>query len=181
MKTTYLDLAKRALEGHRKEIDRDESEGAPRCAISAKSAVSLPMDLVAVLRAALDRLEGDPGFPSGVMEALRAADVYIEPEGTIDDVIVDPEPLELGPDGWPPGSVDVNELYPCPQCGSLDQWQTMAGDATGMTPGKWRCRKCDPPVVSDRLAKRAAKLRRQRDNCRPGCTGPLETGEDDGS
>lgn len=119
-------------------------------------------DATEIWHAVLDRLDGHPDFPPEVMEGLRAAEPRIEPEITIDGVVVDPEPLELGPDGWPEGSTDISELDPCPKCGSLDQWRTIAGDPKGLTPGNWRCRNCDPPAASDRLAERAVELLRLR-------------------
>ncbi len=40
---------------------------------------------------------------------------------------------------------------PCPECGTLEQWQTVAGN--------WRCLRCDPPTKARRLRERADRLR----------------------
>ena len=54
-------------------------------------------------------------------------------------------------DGWPPNTIVPPEG--CKQCGSLDQWQSMAGD--------WHCSICEPPTKSRAWLERAAKLREQ--------------------
>lgn len=56
----------------------------------------------------------------------------------------------LGEDGgdWDNDTIDPDEVPPCPTCGSLVAWQSLAGT--------WRCMNCDPPRVAQRL-------RRQRD------------------
>lgn len=43
---------------------------------------------------------------------------------------------------------------PCPECGSLELWETLTG--------RWRCLKCDPPTIARRLRQRAARLRSKR-------------------
>jgi len=35
---------------------------------------------------------------------------------------------------------------PCPKCGSLELWESAASDLMGLTPGRWRCVRCDPPM-----------------------------------
>jgi len=57
------------------------------------------------------------------------------------------EPEVFGRDGWPMDSIDPDELDPCPKCGMLELWQTMAGN--------WRCLRCDPPTTARRLRERA--------------------------
>lgn len=42
----------------------------------------------------------------------------------------------------------INEVDPCPECGSLDLWRSAAGDLFGRTPGRWHCMKCDPPKTA---------------------------------
>lgn len=72
-----------------------------------------------------------------------------------------------GPDGWPTDS--INPPAPCPKCGSLELWESAAGDLLGLTPGKWRCLKCDPPTTARRLRELAARLRKDQhraDCCR---------------
>ena len=46
------------------------------------------------------------------------------------------------PPGWLADGIDPAELAPCPACGTLEQWQTAAGN--------WRCRRCDPPTQAMR-------------------------------
>jgi hypothetical protein len=53
------------------------------------------------------------------------------------------------------------EVVPCPVCGSLELWQSVAGDLLGLTPGRWRCMKCDPPTAARRLAEAAERIRRR--------------------
>jgi len=55
------------------------------------------------------------------------------------------------PDGWPNDCIDPPD--PCPDCGSLELWQTRAGN--------WRCLRCDPPIRSRELAREAREARRK--------------------
>ena len=55
-----------------------------------------------------------------------------------------------------------DEPTPCLECGSLELWQTAAGDMFGRTPGNYRCLRCDPPTSAQRLRKRAARLKTDR-------------------
>jgi len=43
---------------------------------------------------------------------------------------------------------------PCPKCGRLELWETLAGD--------WRCLRCDPPTTARRLRTRAVRLKSDR-------------------
>jgi len=61
--------------------------------------------------------------------------------------------IGLGPDGWPLGCIDPDELSPCPNCGSLEQWQTLGSN--------WQCQHCNPPEVPLRLLKFAERVRRR--------------------
>lgn len=99
-------------------------------------------DATQVWQAALARLEGDPLFPPDVMEGLRAADARWadDPEAGETD-----EAIEV---------IDPDELTPCPKCGTLEQWQSLAGN--------WRCLRCDPPTKARRLRERAARLKTDR-------------------
>lgn len=53
----------------------------------------------------------------------------------------------------------IGEVVPCPDCGRLDLWQLAAGDLFGLTSGRWRCMKCDPPTAARRLAEAAERIR----------------------
>ena len=92
--------------------------------------------------APLDDNEAAPLFPPEVMAALRAADVRLA-----DDPWIDP---------WK-AAVELPEA--CERCGSLELWQSLAGDLSGTAPGKWRCVRCDPPETARRLRGLAERLR----------------------
>lgn len=102
-------------------------------------------DAATVWQAALDRLEGDPLFPPDVMEGLRAADARLEDDPDSGEAN---ESIEL-----------IDPPDACPDCGSLELWQTVAGDLYGRTPGRWRCLRCDPRTTAQRLRERAAQIR----------------------
>ena len=119
-----------------------------------------PTDATAVWRAAVGRLEGNPLFPSEVMEALWAADVQWARE-ELPDTAKDFDVERLDADGWPEGCIDPDKLTPCPTCGSLELWQAVAGDLFAQTPGRWYCLKCDPPTTARRLRARVARIRRK--------------------
>ena len=61
-------------------------------------------------------------------------------------------------DGWDDA---IEPPVPCPKCGRLELWQSVAGDSLGQTPGTWRCVRCDPPTTARRLRDTAARLRKQ--------------------
>lgn len=68
---------------------------------------------------------------------------------------------------WPPGLPEVGKALansvqpedciappdPCPECGSLELWQTLAGN--------WRCLRCDPPTTAHRLLEQVQRIRRR--------------------
>ena len=56
-------------------------------------------------------------------------------------------------------AIDAAEMPPCPACGRLEMWQAAASDLSGLTPGRWRCLRCDPPTTSRRLLDLAARSR----------------------
>jgi hypothetical protein len=89
-----------------------------------------------VWRASLRRLEGDPRFPPNVMAALRVANAQW---GDDLELTESDESIEI-----------IAPPDPCSQCGTLELWQSMAGN--------WRCLQCDPPTASKRLM----ELRRAR-------------------
>ena len=56
-----------------------------------------------------------------------------------------------GPDGWPVNCVDPNELTPCPECDTLELWQSLAGN--------WHCHNCNPPDKARQLRELAQRLK----------------------
>jgi hypothetical protein len=48
----------------------------------------------------------------------------------------------------------IDPPLPCPKCGSLELWESMAGS--------WRCMICDPPVAALRLLEHVEKLRARK-------------------
>ena len=57
-------------------------------------------------------------------------------------------PATVGPDGWPADTVDFDDIKPCPSCGRLDAWQSLAGN--------WHCRRCEPPEMAQRVRNKVA-------------------------
>lgn len=94
----------------------------------------IPQDVV-------DRAEGDLLLAADGMEALPLAGVSV--------------PGGLSEVGEPRDLLAPDELEPCPMCGTLELWQTIAGS--------WRCQRCDPPTSARRLRELAARLRRRTD------------------
>jgi hypothetical protein len=60
----------------------------------------------------------------------------------------------VGVDDWTDGTVNPDDVTPCPQCGSHEAWQTLPGD--------WRCLRCDPPTTARQLRQMATRLRTER-------------------
>ena len=54
---------------------------------------------------------------------------------------------------------EVDPPDPCPQCGGLDLWQSVASDLYGLPPGTWRCLRCDPPTTARQLQERAKRIK----------------------
>lgn len=86
-------------------------------------------DATELWQAALDRLEGNPLFPREIIEGARMAEASWGDSETL-------EPIELDP---------------CPACGTLELWQSVAGN--------WRCQRCDPPETSRHLKDTLAWLK----------------------
>ena len=57
----------------------------------------------------------------------------------------------LGPDGWPVNYVDPAGLTTCPQCDTLELWQSLAGN--------WHCQNCNPPDKARQLRELAQRLK----------------------
>ena len=56
-----------------------------------------------------------------------------------------------GPDGWPASCIDPDELTPCPECDTLELWQSLAGN--------WHCQNCDPPDKARQCRELAKQLK----------------------
>jgi hypothetical protein len=46
---------------------------------------------------------------------------------------------------------EIDWPEPCGKCNKYNLWMTLAGN--------WRCRRCDPPTIAERVRKEAARLR----------------------
>lgn len=118
-------------------------------------------DAQTVGKAALARLNVAPSFPSRVVEALREACARWIDDAPNSTSATEPDSEPLGPDGWPESWIEPNSIAPCPNCGTFELWESMAGDLFGKTPGRWRCMKCDPPTAARRLAEASERIRQQ--------------------
>ena len=45
----------------------------------------------------------------------------------------------------------IDPPAPCPDCGGLELWETVAADLFGRVDGVWQCLQCDPPAKSRRF------------------------------
>lgn len=97
-------------------------------------------DATAAWQTVLDRLEGNPLFPTNLMEALRAADARWA---------ADPDA-----DGTGKETDVIDPPDPCSECGTLELWQSLVGN--------WRCLRCDPPTKAWQLRERAERMKTQR-------------------
>ena len=71
--------------------------------------------------------------------------------GANEAVIVPAEPAEVLEEIDPPP--------PCPRCGSLELWESPTRPAGH----RWRCRRCDPPHRAEAWARKAARLREEKE------------------
>ena len=90
-----------------------------------------------------------------LLAILRPA---VAPDGaTVTPAAGEAEPAERRP-GAAPEAIRWEDCLdppdPCPECGTLELWQTLAGN--------WRCLRCDPPTTARRLAELAGRIRRQK-------------------
>jgi len=90
-------------------------------------------ELLAILRPTV--------FPDGATTALAAGEA---------------ETAESRPDAAPEvirWEDCLDPPDPCAKCGSLELWQTLAGN--------WRCLRCDPPTTATRLLEQVQRIRRR--------------------
>jgi hypothetical protein len=111
-------------------------------------------DAASVWQAALARLDGDPLFPSDLMEALRSADAHWAANDLRAKTVAEATPEALDKESWPADCIDPDELTPCRTCGSLELWQTLAGN--------WRCQNCEPPTSAQRVSEAVERIRRRK-------------------
>jgi len=111
----YLSIARRMLESR-----KAMAAGEP---VTIVAGIADPCNSIASCHEALDQLVGDPCDVEYV-EVVRpdGGRSWVHPDHLDDD-------LE---------STDPPD--PCPDCNTLELWQTVAGN--------WRCMKCDPPTVT---------------------------------
>ena len=102
-----------------------------------------------------EKAVGDVPFDTVKAEASVA--VEIDVDGNVakgcsmaSGTIVISDEMVDATDPWPE---DEAEPEPCPECRTLEMWETMAG--------RWRCMKCEPPRVAVWALGRAARLRRR--------------------
>jgi len=50
--------------------------------------------------------------------------------------------------------IDPDDLDPCPECGSLELWESLTGN--------WRCQICDPPTKARALLQHTERIRHGR-------------------
>jgi hypothetical protein len=102
----------------------------------------------------LERLKTHKG---ALLQILRPAEGSEWPNPTQPSQPQDPmheadaEPLALGPDGWPAGSIEPPP--PCPACGGLESWWNSFGER--------RCLHCAPPLAAIRLLDQTEQIRRR--------------------
>lgn len=85
-------------------------------------------------------------LPGIVRQAFAHAGVEV-------DVCWQPDEPEAVQDArWDADALEPDDVPPCPKCGSLEQWESMAGG--------WHCMACDPPHKSNLLERKAARFRR---------------------
>lgn len=118
-------------------------------------------DVPPVCEGPCQRLDDHPFLQSCTPASPRWPDAQRYDGGSSCDPANDFTLEPVGPDDWPADYLDPDELTPCPRCGTLDQWQSIAGDLFATTPGRWHCMKCDPPKTARRLAETAARIRRR--------------------
>lgn len=102
------------------------------------------LDRKADVLATLTQAGADPLFPPEVIAGLRTANVRV-----VDDPEVNP---------W---EAAIELPAACRRCGSLELWQSVAGDLFGVTPGRWRCVQCDPPETVRWILALAEQIRRR--------------------
>jgi len=91
-------------------------------------------------------------------ELLAILRLVVAPDGaTTAPAAGEAEPAESRPEAAPEAirwEDSLNPPDPCPECGTLELWQTLAGN--------WRCLRCDPPIRARRLVELAGRIRRQK-------------------
>ena len=63
-----------------------------------------------------------------------------------------PEPEAVQDAPWDADTINPDDLPPCSQCGSYEQWQSLTGN--------WHCLACEPSHRANLLRRKAARFRR---------------------
>lgn len=130
----------------------------PREAVGAEDLQALRTHKVELL-AILSGGASDHSWPTDLPQIMRASDVpWHDPETREERLAIALEGCGADP------TTEIDLLEPCPRCGSLELWQSLAGDLRGQTPGVWRCIHCEPPSTAWRLRQQAVRLRQRISN-----------------
>jgi len=120
----------------------------------------MPFDTAEMLSGLFSKLRDEPTtgltvppWPTPDSSAIDPTDSNTALHAIVEPVD-DSEPEAFVQDGWPLDSIDPDEVAPCSECGTLELWQTLAGN--------WRCLRCDPPTTARRLRERAAQVKSDR-------------------
>lgn len=131
--------------------DRMKAHKSELLAILRRDAEALAIDLTdasKVWQAALERIADDPRFTPEVLAAMRLAEVdWADAEAREERFAIALEGCGLDP----AETIDPADVVPCPDCGRLELWETLAGH--------WRCLRCDPPTTARRLRELVAQLK----------------------
>ncbi len=104
-----------------------------------------------------EKAAGDVPFDTVKAESSVAVEI------DVDDSAAEGCSMASGGDGIADEMVDATNPWPedeaqprpepCPECRTLEMWETMTG--------RWRCMRCDPPRAAVWALGRAARLRRR--------------------
>lgn len=90
-------------------------------------------------------------LPAIVRQAF--AEVGIEVDVlVVGDAQAEPQVESEAAEAWDE-AIPVEDVKPCPACGSLELWWSFKGEQC--------CQKCQPPLQAERLRAKAARLRRR--------------------
>ena len=146
--TLIKDLARLGIQ---LKADGERLRYSPRSAVTPDLAAQMKYHkagLLALLRNPTDVPEIDPTNAAAVWQAALDR---LEGSAPHCDPATEPDFGPPGPDGWPASCIDPDELTPCPECDTLELWQSLAGN--------WHCQNCDPPDKARQLRERVKRLK----------------------